>query len=394
MKHNIFTSVSIFLLILVPFISFAQNADEIIAKHIEAHGGIDKWAKVNSMKLTGSFTAFSLDKIFSCYKTKDGRYYADFLMGEKPVIEAFDGHSGWSIDPWQDIDYARKLNPAEQNVFTQKAEFITPFFNYQSKGHVVEYLGIDTIDGMLMHKLKLTKKNTKIETWYLDVNTYLEYHYTSEWVDFMRGLPCETYFDDFRNIDGLNIPHNIIRTFWQRDRVWQIDKVEINPTINQKLFEMPRRPEIDKLYFLTGDWDVQIEVWTRAEKWYPWGQSTSLIKYTSTNLLIEEIDYVRSFPIHKVTNFSYNSAFDNYRITIFNDITSEIDIMQGEFQDSTFIFDNLNITYEIGTKESQQHTRYIIKDWEESGFVLQRLISRDKGETWLPRDQFTYTRKK
>ena len=77
-----------------PSIVFSQNVDEIIAKHISAHGGAEKWEKVEALKITGKFTAFSLEKDYICYKTKSGFYYGDLYLGEQKVVESFNGKTG------------------------------------------------------------------------------------------------------------------------------------------------------------------------------------------------------------------------------------------------------------------------------------------------------------
>ena len=37
----------------------AMTVDEVIAKNIEARGGADNWSKVESIAMSGEFTAFS-----------------------------------------------------------------------------------------------------------------------------------------------------------------------------------------------------------------------------------------------------------------------------------------------------------------------------------------------
>jgi len=140
MKLKKLQSVILIALLCLPTILLAQTAEEIIAKHIDAHGGADKWEKVDALKITGRFTAFSLEKDFTSYKTKCGKYYSDFHLGEQRVIEAFNGKCGWTIDPWQEIEYARKINAGETNVFMQKATFFTPIFKYKENGYKVEYI--------------------------------------------------------------------------------------------------------------------------------------------------------------------------------------------------------------------------------------------------------------
>lgn len=177
------------------------------------------------MKVTGQFTAFSEEKDIVILKTDDGKYYSELHLGQFKVKEAFDGKAGWTIDPWHEFLFPRELNKAEVNVFLQKAEFFTPFYSYKEKGHEVELIGEQKVDGVDVYAIKLTRSNGKSETWYLDVNTYLEYKCQSDWVDFAYPSPAESYFDDFRTVNGLVIPYFIERTFFQRDRITQIENI-------------------------------------------------------------------------------------------------------------------------------------------------------------------------
>ncbi len=393
MKLRINQLVSLIVFLGFPSIVFSQNVDEIIAKHISAHGSTEKWNKVEALKITGQFTAFSLEKDYTCYKTKSGFYFGDFYLGEERVIESFNGETGWTIDPWQEMDYARNLNSGEVNVFLQKAEFFTPFFNYKEKGHTVEYTGIDTIDGIEVFVLKLTRTNDKTEIWFLNTKTYLEYICKSDWVDFARTLPSETFFDDFRTVDGLVIPFYIERTFWQRSRILQIENVEINPEIDENMFVMPRRKEIEKLMFLQGEWDVKVQVWTRRGTWYDLGKTTSSFQFTSTNMLQENISYDRIFHISKTVNYTYNESSENYRISVFNDLSSSFNVYEGEFNDTAFVFDDTKIIFGDTIKEGNEHIQYSINKIGKDSLIIERKSSMDKGETWNPKDKFTYTRR-
>lgn len=376
-----------------PVYAFSQNVDEIIKKHIEAHGGWDKWDKVEAIKITGKFTAFSLEKDYKSYKTKTGYYYGDFNLGVENVIESFDGEKGWTIDPWQEMDYARNLNAGEVNAFLQKAEFFTPFYNYKEKGHIVEYEGLDTVDGIEVFVLKLTRTNDKIETWYLNSKTYLEYLCKSDWVDFARTMPSEIFFDDFRTVEGLVFPFFTDRTFWQRDRVLQIENIEINPEIDESIFIMPRREEINKLSFLVGEWDVKVEAWTRRGTWYDMGNTTSSIHFVSTNMLQENISYERTFQISKMINYAFNESSEDYRISVFDDLSSSINIFQGGFSDTNFVYDNTRISFGDSINEGNVYFQFSIGNIEKDSFIIESKNSTDEGKTWSPRDKFTYTRK-
>lgn len=237
----------------------AQNVEEIISKHIEAHGGAEKWDAINSMEITAKFTAFSEENDWYAIKTKTGCYYSDLHIGQHKVKEAFNGKWGWTIDPWHQFTFPRRLNKFEDNVFLQKADLFTPFYNYKEKGSTVEYVGEENVDGIDTYVIKLTRSNGKWETWYLNKETYLEVKSVSEWVDFGMRSPAESFFDDFREVDGLIIPFFVERMFGQRDRMLVIEKVIFNKAVDKKMFEMPKSTEMQKLAFMAGLWDVKIE---------------------------------------------------------------------------------------------------------------------------------------
>jgi hypothetical protein len=382
-----------FVLLIIPGILTAQTAEEIIAKHIEAHGGAEKWEKVKALKITGRFTAFSLEKKFTSYKTKCGAYHADLYLGKHRVFEGFNGECGWTIDPWQEIEYARNINANETNVFRQKAEFFTPFLHHKEKGHQVEYLGKENVDGTEMYALKLIRKDGKSEKWYLDTKTYLEYKCEADWVDFASPIPAEMYYDDFRTVEGLVIPFFVERIFRTRDRITQIENIEVNPKIDKSLFEMPKRKEISKLGFMKGNWDVKLEFVGRRGTYQDRGTTESHIKFVSTNLLQEQIRYENYFPNTLSINYTYDAASKKYRIAAFNDFTSTFDMFQGELKDNVMIVEDTKVSYSDKQDSTRTCRRFTYTKINDNQFTVENKISNDEGKTWKPQARLTYTRK-
>ena len=183
------------------------------------------------------------------------------------------------------------------------------------------------------------------------------------------------------------------RTFWQRDRIIQIETIEINPEIDEQMFVIPNRKEIEKLEFLVGDWDVKVQAWTRRGTWYDFGTTTSAFHFADLNLLQENITYERNFRISKTINYTYNEPNGNYRISVFNDLATTMDIYEGNLTDTSFVFDNAKINFGDKNDEGKEYIQYSIYNIEKDSFILERKNSTDKGETWNPRDKFTYTRK-
>ncbi len=381
-----------FLLLGFTIISQAQELEEIIQKHIEAHGGADKWNAIENMKITAQFTAFSEVDDWMAIKTREGKYYSELSLGKFDVVEAFNGKQGWTIDPWHEFDYPRLLNKAEENVFFQKSEWMTPFFNYKEKGLELEYLGEEDLEGVAVYAIKVTRPIGNFELWYLSKDSYLEYKRVSMWVDFTYPSEAETYFEDFREVQGLVIPFYVEKMFSQRNRVLEIEKVELNVEVSDGMFKMPQSKEMEKFNFLMGEWAVAAQAWSgRANRWYPSGETTSNIQSTGNNLIEENVELTMNFVMPMKLQYSYHATSHKYRLNIYNGFSSEMDLFIGEWNDSTFVAENTQVSYG-GDFEIQSFGKITLTPIDKNNFTLFIQNSFDKGETWTDLQKLTYSR--
>lgn len=223
----------------------AQTVDEIIKKHIDAHGGEATWEKIDNMKVTGMFQAFSEINDFTEIKTADGQLYTELNLGQHRVIEGISNDIYWRNDPWFERGYATITNSWDSLMLQQKVEFCTPLYKYKERGFEVTYEGIDEVDGKEMFKLRVDRGTPYPELWYLDTETYLEYYARAIWVDFGYPAGAEYFFDDFREVDGVILPFYIERMFSIRHRIMEIDRIEFNVKVDDEIFEIPLNPEAE-----------------------------------------------------------------------------------------------------------------------------------------------------
>jgi len=222
------------------------KAEEIIAKHVRARGGLEAWAAVKTMKLSGTFTGFSIPAPFVLYRARPNKIWWDHFVGDKKVLIGGEAGNYWWINGWYNPDKAVAQSPVDANVTMQEAEFATPFFDYHARGFKVDYAGEGALEGQRGLVLKLTRNNDKEETWYLDPDTYLEFGRVSRGSDFGTELEQTTFFSDFREVAGLQIPHLIETEFLIRHRVMEIDAIEINVAVDNVfsfLYTSPRPRE-------------------------------------------------------------------------------------------------------------------------------------------------------
>ncbi len=373
----------------------SDNVDplsEIINKHIAAHGGADKLASVESIMLSGEYTSFSVVHDFIAIKTFDGKFYSDYNLGKHRVKEGYDGRTYWTIDPWQGFDFPRKMNMVEKNVIMQKAETVTPFFRWNERGYVVTYIGEEVLDGLDMYVLELTRPKMPTETWYLDASTCLEYKYISQWADFTYPLQAESYFDDFREVDGIVFPFFVEQTFSTRHRITQIEDIHINPVTDESLFAMPPCDHMEKLAMIPGTWNVGVEVMTRQGHWHDAGQVVTTFDFLSRDKIQGIIAYDMAFPATNTYALSFNKRTNQYQLVVFSELFSTTDLFHGEITDNMLILDNMPVKEAVSDSENtareQAFTRYTFSLGATDNITIERMQSSDGGEIWRGTERF------
>jgi len=133
------------------------------------------------------------------------------------------------------------MPPDESKMIEEQADFDGPLMDYKAKGHTVELVGKEQVEGADAYKLKLTLKSGGVRYIYLDAESYLEIKMESKRM--VRGTEVETesYLSDYKEVGGLMMAHVMesgAKGSPQRQKL-VIEKVELNPEISDAIFTMP-----------------------------------------------------------------------------------------------------------------------------------------------------------
>ncbi len=397
-KTTTFCIAGLLLLAAVPLA--AETVDEVIARHIEARGGLEAWSKIDSMKLTGDYSAFSKVSPFTLHRARDSRsprrgananVHMDHVLDDKQVVIGYDGETAWWINLWYQVPWAQKIAGQDLKVFMQDVDFESPFFHYQEKGYQVELQGEGDLDGQKAIKLQLTRPDESVETWYLDPETHLELGYEGEGSDFGRPQPQLAYFDDFREVDGVMIPHYVEKQWYTRLRITEVAEIETNLEIDDALFRMPLPGDMGLMQAMAGEWDVKLE--RRQSPQAPWQESqiTSTIVARMGGAMLEESLVVEG--TEGLSTLSYDRFKERYRLTQFNSFTSHLDVQEGTFEDGRLTVSNAETDTSWEGFGRTFHERLSYFDVTTDGFKLEAERSVDGGENWFVNRKSTYTRK-
>jgi len=155
------------------------------------------------------------------------------------VVNAFDGSALWMA-----IGTAAPQQVPTQNAYSgQDAEFDSVFVDYKEKGHKIELVGKETLDGVPVYHLRVTKKAGPPQDYYLDAETGLEkkISVTGRGPDGSQIVNV-TEFSDYRSVDGSMVPFvskqrqngTLIATI-------TVEKAEFNVPIDDGFFKMPAK---------------------------------------------------------------------------------------------------------------------------------------------------------
>jgi outer membrane lipoprotein-sorting protein len=225
----------------------AQTVDEIVAKNIEAHGGAAKLKAVQSMKATGKMELGpGMQAPMVAYEKRPNDFRSDFTFQGMTGVQAYDGHDAWQIMPFNGKKDPELVSAEERDEMADNADLDGPLVDYAQKGHKVEFLGKDKLEGTDVYKLKITLKDGSIQTWYIDTDSNLEIRKDSERV--VRGTPRKQtqVVGDYKVVDGMPVPFSMEMSDTdhpEQKMKLTLEKVEFNVPVDGNMFKMPAKTD-------------------------------------------------------------------------------------------------------------------------------------------------------
>lgn len=223
----------------------AQTAEELVAKNIEAKGGLEKINAIQTLRSRGRLNQGSFTAQVGQEQKRPDKLRSTFTVQGMTAIQAYDGRTGWQISPFQGRKDAELLGEDDLRDLVEDSDIEGPLVDYKQKGHAVEYLGRDTVDGDDVFRLKCTLKNGDIVYYYLDPDSFLEIR--TERQQFIRGAVRERQSDlgSYKPVAGVMFPYSIEtgpkNNPSSRAKI-TIESIEANAPIDDTAFTMPTNP--------------------------------------------------------------------------------------------------------------------------------------------------------
>ncbi len=243
-------SLLVVLIVLVTTQFQAQTADEIISTYFENIGGAENFEKLQGVKIHASVNQQGMIIPIEMTQLKNGKQMTVITFQGKEIKQGvFNGETLWSTN-FMTQTAEKSDQETTDNFKLDMNDFPDSFLNYKDKGYTVELMGNETIDGTETFKIKLTKepvtvdgnKEDNISFYYFDTENFVPLVMETEIKSGqMKGQISQIKFSDYQEVEGLYFPFSFTQGLKdQGGQTITIDKVELNPTVDDSAFEFPK----------------------------------------------------------------------------------------------------------------------------------------------------------
>ena len=223
----------------------AQTVDDILGRYVKAIGGLERIQAVQSLRRSGKFTGGGgFEAVVVEENARPNHVRQEFSLQGMTGVNAYDGHAGWKIEPWQGKKDPESLSEEELHDILLESDFDGPLINSQQKGYRIEYVGMDQVDGSDCYKLKVTFPNGDVRLYYLDSDYAVPIKIEDQRM--IRGAvqEFETTLGDYKAVDGWYLPYSfetrVKGSPGGQQVTWQ--RIDANVAIDSTRFTRPPAP--------------------------------------------------------------------------------------------------------------------------------------------------------
>lgn len=242
------TMISLSVLMILGSFAAAQTVEEVVASNLEAKGGEEAWMALETGRMTGNMrmgggAAGALEMPFSVEFKKPHKIRLEFTMQGMTAIQAFDGEIGWAILPFLGKTEPEEMAEDQVKQLKNQADFEGVLVNYEEKGHTVELVGQEEVDGTPAYKLKVTRADGDVDYLYLDEEYFVEFKMEAQREVQGSEMTIATVLGDYKEVDGLLFAHSMEMSFGGGDaqQVITIEKIELGVDLPDERFAMPAK---------------------------------------------------------------------------------------------------------------------------------------------------------
>jgi len=213
----------------------AEDANSIVAKHLEAKGGVENLKAVKTLTKIGKVNANGMTGNIELYQRAPLQRFLRLQIMGLTVREGCDGEHIWSVTP-----NGFKLFEGEEREKRLDQSRIEPLIGYKERGGEFEYVGEDSVKGVMCHKLLFIEPTGDSVYAFIAKDSY---QMLKSMVPTPQGN-MEQYWDNFREVDGVVFPFLMWSSSPTGSMKFEFTEIQVNTELSDTLFIMPDSTKI------------------------------------------------------------------------------------------------------------------------------------------------------
>lgn len=217
----------------------AQSLDDVLKQHFEAIGQ-DKLLKVNALVTTGKLNQQGMEIPFTQTSMRPNMMRIEGTFQGLSFIQTFNGTDGWSLNPFTGSTEAQPIPADQLKEMKIQADIDGMMYNWKEKGYTVTLEGTEDVEGTNCYKVKIVTPEGGEYTNYIDSDSFMIIKTKSKIMMSGAEVESESYYSNYLQVDGIAFPGKIENRYnGATGEVISIEKVDLNPTLDTKIFEKP-----------------------------------------------------------------------------------------------------------------------------------------------------------
>ena len=217
----------------------AQDAGKIVEQYVKAAGGAKALSKIQTLTLEGTFTADDGKSGTYTLDTKlPNRYYSELLVGDKNLIEAYNGKSAWHQNATGEL--GTLVGPEGMQLEAAAQFYNSRLLNLKKNKIALAVVGHAQVRGKDALQLELTTATGMKRQVFFDPETHLIVKEEAT----VGGIEEEILYDDYRAVDGLKLPHKIELHRGNEKYDISVTRAAVNGTVGERVFDFPIKSQV------------------------------------------------------------------------------------------------------------------------------------------------------
>jgi len=220
--------------------SRAQDAGKIVDQYVKAAGGSKALSKIQTLTIEGTFTNASDGKAgtYTLDTKLPNRYYSELIIGDKNLIEAYNGKSAWRQTAAGEIATLVGLEGFQLEAAGQY--YNSRLVNPKKSKLAVSFAGHAQVRGKDTLQIEVSTATGVKREVFFDPQTHLIVGEKTT----IAGSHQEVFYDDYRNVEGVKIPYKMELRRGGESYPIVVTRAEINGVIGERVFDFPKKSQV------------------------------------------------------------------------------------------------------------------------------------------------------